>query len=314
MNRLQGMLEDMHCPYSDVLCSFDVCPEQPPDGFGVYLSNIVFHSNMVDELVDELTSRQISSQTQGTEKLLQRIADYLSQAMQMLVETDFLDFSFLDKNNPWENALQQHFRQQPLPHFALRSINRDMLEEIRDGDLFDAMHDLENNYVISPRNNPDRPMGNWAGVFADVVLTQNANLIRQHRLISETCAKDLAKITYIDLVANPSPASEDEAFDDDDDDEEEENERDKFTRQCDLAAAAFQELLPLTELLIVFIHASFAYAEAAIGARIEPTGRSRQAYVNSLTAQMGKLRGNVVARFRNCEYGSILDDLCRNRR
>ncbi|KAI2496127.1 hypothetical protein MHU86_18404 [Fragilaria crotonensis] len=301
MNRLQSMLEDMHCPYSDVLCSFNELQEQPPDSSGVYPSNVVFHSSMVDELVDVLTSHLIaSSQTRATESQLQEIADELSQAMEMLIETDFLDFSFLDENNPWENALQQHFRQQTQPHFALRSINGDMLEDIGNGDLFDAMQHLQNYYSTKPPNDPDRPMGNWADVFADVVLTQNANAIRQYRLITETCARDLAKITYIDLVANPSPALEDAAFDDDGDDEEEgDNDRAEFTRRCDLAALAFQELLPLTEVLIVFIHALFAYVEALIGARIDPTGRSRQACVNFITAKIGKLRGNVVARFRN---------------
>jgi hypothetical protein len=102
----------------------------------------------------------------------------------------------------------------------------------------------------------------------------------------------------------------DDAVDGEDDDEGE-SERAEFVRRCDVAAVAFQELLPLTQVLIVLIYAVFAYAEAVHVARIEP--RSRKTHVNSIIAQLGKLRGNVVARFRNREFGSILDELCRHR-
>ncbi|KAI2502396.1 hypothetical protein MHU86_12053 [Fragilaria crotonensis] len=140
MNRLQGLLEEMHCPYSDVLCSFYECRHPSPDGSGSDCSCIVFYSNMVDELIDELVhdlaSHPIALQNQVIERQLQEIADYLCQAMQTLHETDFLHFGFLDENNPWENGLREHFRNQEQPHFALRSINGDMLDEIRRGDVF----------------------------------------------------------------------------------------------------------------------------------------------------------------------------------
>ncbi|KAI2502395.1 hypothetical protein MHU86_12052 [Fragilaria crotonensis] len=92
---------------------------------------------------------------------------------------------------------------------------------------------------------------------------------------------------------------------DNDTDDEEESNRAEFTRRCDAAAAAFQELLPLTQVLIELINAL-----AFLDARIEP--RVRQANVDSITVELGKLRGNVVTRFRNREFVSIFDELCRN--
>lgn len=308
MNRLQGMLEDMHCPYSDVLTSFDEYQQPFHDGSGLHLSSVVFHSNLVYELVDEFVSRPISFQNQVTERQLQRIADQLGQAMQTLTDSDFLDFSFLDERNRWENGLRQHFRKQTQPYFSLRAINSDMLEEINEGNLFGAMLHLENNYSITPPNDPDRPIGNWAGVFADVVLAQNAKVIRRHRLITESCARDLAKITYIDLVAEPSVAFDDEFVDDDDNDEDDEegNKRAEFTERCDVAAVAFQELLPLTQALIELIDS----VALLVAQHINP--RARRIYVKLMTAQLGKLRGDVVTRFRNRDFVSILDELCQN--
>ncbi|KAI2502391.1 hypothetical protein MHU86_12048 [Fragilaria crotonensis] len=311
MNRLKGMLEERHCPYSDILCSFDECRHPSPDGPGMDLSCIVFYSNMVDELIDELVhdlaSHPIGLQNQVIERQMQEIADYLCQAMQTLHETNFLDFSFLDENNPWESGLREHFRTQEQPHFALRSINGDMLDEIRQGDVFGAMKWLENNYSINPRNDPDRPIGNWADVVAAIVLVQNVSMIRQYPLITETCARDLAKIVYIDLVAQSNPSVVDDNAVNDDDDDEEDNNRAEFTRQCNVAAAAFQELLPLTQVLIAITN-----AVALLDAGNEP--RVRQAKVNSITAQLGKLRGNVVTRFRNRKFVSIVDELRQNLR
>ncbi|KAI2510216.1 hypothetical protein MHU86_4248 [Fragilaria crotonensis] len=298
MKRLKDMLEVMQCPYADVLCSFQERRQLSPDGSGLYLSCVVFDANIVDELVSPL----ITSQNQATERQLEEIADDLGQAMQTLNETGFLDFSFLNEDNPWENGLLQHFRQQTQPDFALRSVNGDMLEEIRQGDLFGAMQWLENNYSVTPPNDPDRPTGNWARVFADVVLVQNASIISQYPLITATCARDLAKITYIDVVAERSPTFAETV----DEDDEEEDERVEFTKRCNVAAIAFQQLLPPTQTLLELIN-----TEASRAARIDP--RARQAYVNSITAQLGKLRGDVVTRFRNRDFVSILSELCRNR-
>lgn len=297
MRRLQEMLENRQCLSSDVLCSFQERPQLAADGALSDHPCVVLDSNMVHELLASL----IESPSQASERQLEEMADNLVQAVQTLTETGFLDFSFLDENNPWENELRKHFQAQTQPDFALRSVNCDMLEDVRQGDMFGALHWLENSYRIAPPNDPQRQIGDWAGVFANFVLEQHSNVVRQYPLITRDCARDLARVLYIEIVGERSSAMEETAAADDDDSLEDDA-RAEFTRLCNQAAVVFQETLPSTQALIERIN-----TDAHLVEHIEP--RARRAFRKSILAQMGKLRREVVARLRNREFASIIDEL-----
>lgn len=212
--------------YTDTLCSYrEYHFSKANEPF------LQFRCKFVDNKMKDF----VVAPSKATKKKLKEVANYIEETMEVVVESGFLDFSFLESDatvNVWESKLQEELR----THYSavLMLINDSMLTLIQQGRLSYALNELEDNSPLICLRHEVRgiyAMTGWGGMFADIVMAKFADGIPPS--LDKLYVRDLAVFVYIDKRRRETELD--------------------FSMYCDEASERFRAILPAAAEFVYFV-------------------------------------------------------------
>lgn len=187
------------------------------------------------KFVDNKMKDFVVAPSKATKKKLKEVVNYIEETMEVVVESGFLDFSFLESDatvNVWESKLQEELR----THYSdvLMRVNDSMLNLIQQGRLSYALNELEDNPPQTRLRYEVQgiyAMTGWGGLFADIVMIKFADSIPPS--LDNSYARGLAVFVYIDKRRRETKLD--------------------FSMYCDEASKRFRSMLPAAAEFVYFV-------------------------------------------------------------